>query len=346
MSETTQDDANLPRLNGRSAWIFSDGKAGHEAQCLGVVEALGLVPTVKRSHLSGLYKLMAPWGPLPASEGMGTSGGSLGPPWPAVAFATGRTTIPYIRALKRRAGLQTYTVILMDPRTGSDSADLIWVPEHDRRRGANVITTLTAPHRFSPERIATLRAVLPPEIAALPKPRIACLIGGPNGDYRYAAADEERLVHALRGLAESGAGLMITTSRRTPERLGALIKDAIAGKRAIFWNGEGANPYPDFLAHADAFVITADSVSMTCEAAATGRPIFLFRPSGGSAKFDRFHASLEAYGATRPLPAPGEPLGSWSYKPLHSAETIAAEIRRRWLKRVQMLPGLVTAAHS
>lgn len=346
MSETMQADANSLRLEGRPAWIFSDGKAGHEAQCLGVVEALGLTPVVKRSHLSGLYKLMAPWCPLPTSEGMGASGGPLGPPWPAIAFATGRTTIPYIRALKRCAGLQTYTVILMDPKTGSNSADLIWVPEHDRRRGANVITTLTAPHRFSAERIETLRASQPPEIAALPKPRIACLIGGPNGDYLYTAADEERLLHAIRALSESGAGLMITTSRRTPERLGSLIKAAIADKRAIFWDGEGANPYPDFLANADAFVITADSVSMTCEAAATGRPIFLFRPSGGSAKFDRFHASLETYGATRPLPKPGEPLATWSYRPLHSAETIAAEIRRRWLKRAQMLPGLVTAARS
>jgi mitochondrial fission protein ELM1 len=36
----------------------------------------------------------------------------------------------------------------MDPRTGTNSADLIWVPEHDRRRGPNVLSTLTAPHRY------------------------------------------------------------------------------------------------------------------------------------------------------------------------------------------------------
>jgi mitochondrial fission protein ELM1 len=104
----------------------------------------------------------------------------------------------------------------------------------------------------------------------------------------------------------------------------------------ILWNGEGANPYPDFLAHADAFLVTADSVNMTGEAAATGRPVLVFYPSGGSAKFRRFHAALEAYGATRPLPERVAEIPDWTYEPLHSADIIAREIERRWLacKRV------------
>ncbi len=191
-------DPSSGRPEGRTAWIFSDGKAGHEAQCLGVVEALGLAPEIKRTNLAGIYKLKAPWGPLPAGEARGEQGGPLAAPWPAFAFATGRTTIPYIRALRRRAGLQTFTVILMDPKTGPNSADLIWVPQHDRRRGPNVVTTLTAPHRFSARCLEALKASIPPGIAALPKPRIACLIGGPNGDYRYADGDEERLVALAR----------------------------------------------------------------------------------------------------------------------------------------------------
>jgi len=80
---------------------------------------------------------------------------------------------------------------------------------------------------------------------------------------------------------------------------------------------------------------------MTCEAAATGRPIYVFAPSGGSAKFNRFHSALAAYGATRLLPLAGEPLERWTYEPLHSAEVIADEIARRWRRRVEMLPGLV-----
>ena len=134
---------------------------------------------------------------------------------------------------------------------------------------------------------------------------------------------------------------MITASRRTPEQLVARLRAALDGMPALIWDGNGQNPYPDFLAHADLFVITADSVSMTCEAAATGRPIYVFSPSGGSAKFNRFHSALADYGATRPLPRAGEPLETWTYEPLHSAEVIADEIARRWRRRAEMLPGLV-----
>jgi mitochondrial fission protein ELM1 len=343
ISSMTRASTSFPQatLAGQTAWIFSDGKAGHEAQCFGVVDALGLKAEVKRVNPAGIFKLLAPWGPVAPGEGFGHPASPLAAPWPTIAFATGRTTIPYVRALRRRAGLATYTVILMDPRTGPNSADLIWVPEHDRRRGPNVISTLTAPHRYSPQRLQELRAHVPPSISALPRPRVACLIGGPNGDYTYSEADEARLIQSLKALAEEGLGLMITTSRRTPVRLAAAIKSA-AGDEAIFWDGDGHNPYPDFLAHADLFFITADSVSMTCEAAATGRPIYLFSPTGGSAKFDRFHAALAGCGVTRPIPASGTPLENWTYEPLHSAEVIAAEIARRWQKRASMLPGLVS----
>jgi mitochondrial fission protein ELM1 len=331
-------------LAGQTAWIFSDGKAGHEAQCFGVVEALGLTAEVKQVKPTGIFKLMAPWGPIAPSERFGQPGTPFGPPWPAFAFATGRTTIPYLKALRRRAGFATYTVILMDPKTGSGSADLIWVPEHDRLRGPNVLATLASPHRYSPQRLQALRSQVPPQIAALPRPRVACLIGGPNGDYRYDDNDEALLVACLKRFADDGLGLMITTSRRTPDKLTARIKDAVRNTEVFFWDGSGHNPYPDFLAHADLFLITADSVSMTCEAAATGRPIYVFSPSGGSPKFDRFHKALADYGATRPIPEPGSPIETWTYQPLHSAETIAAEIVRRWRKRAEMLPGLVTGS--
>lgn len=335
--------ANSELLQGRTAWILSDGKAGHEAQCLGVVEALGLLPEIKPVQLEGIYKLMAPWGPVPLSSAVGRPGGPISPPWPTMAFATGRTTIPYIRAMKRRAGLQTYTVILMDPKTSQTSADLIWVPEHDRRRGPNVITTLAAPHSFSPKRLSELRAVTPSSIAGLPRPRFACLIGGPSSVFRYMKTDEDRLIGSLGALSESGAGLMVTTSRRTPEGLAARIRAALAHRPAVIWDGRGENPYPEFLAHADGFVITADSVSMVSEAAATGKPIFLLFPSGGSPKFDRFHMAMAAHGATRPLPEPGAPFAMWDYEPLNSAATIASEIEKRWSRRAQMLPGLLNA---
>jgi mitochondrial fission protein ELM1 len=80
---------------------------------------------------------------------------------------------------------------------------------------------------------------------------------------------------------------------------------------------------------------------MTSEACATGKPVYVFEPSEGSAKFRRFHEVLQAYGATRPLPRRFEALAVWDYTPLDSAAIIADEIERRWSRRSHMLSGLM-----
>jgi mitochondrial fission protein ELM1 len=329
----------LAAVAGHSGWIVSDGKAGNDTQTRGVFDALGLDYRMLRVDPSGIWKLLSPWGPVDPAERFGTAASRFHPPWPDFAIAAGRLTTPYIRRLKRVAGRTTFTVILQDPKVGADAADLFWVPEHDKRRGPNVITTLTSPHGFSARRIAELRRSMPPAIAALPAPRIAVSLGGPNGDYRYTLAVLAHLAAALQSLAALGAGLMITPSRRTPAGIAALVREATAHTQCWFWDGTGENPYPAFLAHADAFVATADSVNMVGEACATGRPVYVFEPEGGSPKFARFHAALARHGATRPLPTRLERLETWSYPPLESAETIAAEIARRWMKCRQMLGG-------
>jgi uncharacterized protein len=314
--------------------VITDGKIGMDVQARGVADALGLDYAVKHVTPQGIWKFAAPWGPVGPEVKFGQPGSMFAPPWPDVAIATGRASIPYIRALRRRAGSRTFCVVLQDPKTGPDTADLIWVPEHDRRRGANVITTPTAPHSFTQARLAELRADIPAGIAALPSPRIAVILGGKNGIYRFSDADDDRLQRALTALGELGASFMVTPSRRSHQRLIRAVDQATAPSPRIIWDGTGANPYPQFLAHADALVVTADSVNMTGEACATGRPVYVFTPSGGSAKFTRFHDALRRHGATRPLPDAARTLETWSYPPLDSGRTIAAEIERRWLDHV------------
>ena len=167
------------------------------------------------------------------------------------------------------------------------------------------------------------------------------VLGGKNGVYKFTDADDERLAGALHSLAELGASFMITPSRRTHQRLIAAVDAATRGSPRILWDGSGANPYPQFLAQADALVVTADSVNMTGEACATGKPVYVFEPSAGSAKFRRFHSALAACGATKPLPSKVSELPQWDYTPLDSAAKIAFEIEQRWLRRAHMLSGLM-----
>jgi len=328
-------------LAGARGWLISDGKAGHETQARGVAEALGLAYEVVRVDPKGLWRLMAPFGPVAPGEAVGRPGGLLAPPFPAVAIAVGRTTIPYIRALRRRAGVATFTVILDDPKTGARSADLISVPEHDRLRGANVMTTLCPPHGYSPARISALRANLPADILALPAPRVAVLLGGNNAVYRFDAPAEQSLVDGLARLSSLGASLMVTASRRTPAGLMQRIVAAISAAPHLVYDGAGANPYAAFLAAADALVVSADSVNMCGEAAATGKPVYVAPLAGGSAKFRRFHDALAARGVTRPLAGDLAEVGGWSYVPIYEADRIARAIEQRLGRRQAMLGGLV-----
>lgn len=313
-------------LAGQKVWILSDGRAGHLAITLGIAEALGVEATVKPVEARWPFRMMAPWGPANGRlvEEM------LSDPCLAIVLGAGRQTVPVIRAVKRKSAGRIFTVLCQDPRTGPASADLIWVPEHDALRGNNVVATLTPPHRFGGERLAALRRIMPPDIAALPSPRIALFLGGLGGGYDWPAEEIARFAEALRMIAGRGASFLITPSRRTPPALLRTADAATSGNPRILWTGEGDNPYPAFLAHADAFIVTADSVNMAGEASATGRPIHVFHPAGGRDKFRRYHAALEAHGATRPLSENNAHSAAWSYEPLDAARAVAAEIERLW----------------
>ncbi len=319
-------------LTGRSAWVITDGKAGMEVQVVGVARALGLDYQVKRVAPRGLWRLLAPWAPIDPKEHFGKPSGQFAPPWPDIALATGRLSIPAIRAV-RKASPKTFTVVIQDPRTGPGTADLIAVPRHDRLTGGNVIHTLTAPHSFPPERLADLRKSQPPEIAALPGTRVSVILGGPNAIYTFPETAVRSLAGSLASLSELKTSFMISASRRTPPALLDAVLEATKGSKRIVWKGKGDNPYEQFLAQGEIFAVTADSVNITGEACATGKPVYVFEPEGGSDKFNRFHESLRRYGATRRLPERFDSLECWSYAPLDSAAQIAAEIEWRWQEK-------------
>ena len=95
---------------------------------------------------------------------------------------------------------------------------------------------------------------------------------------------------------------MITPSRRTHQRLLAAVERATAARPASSGTAPATTLIRPSWPTPTRFIVTADSVNMTGEPCATGRPVYVFEPSGGSAKFRRFHEALRRYGATRPLP--------------------------------------------
>jgi hypothetical protein len=287
-----------PFAPGTTAWGLTDGKAGDAAQVLGLLERSGLSFEHRIVAPRAPWLWAMPFGPVDPREAPGRADGPLAGPLPDIVIATGRRTVASLRALKNASTGRIFTVFLKQPATGARAADLIWVPEHDRLRGARVITTLTSPHRISPERLNAAADNAPAALLDLARPRVAVLVGGPNRDYPFATPDQDRLIAALNHLHMHGCTLMVTPSRRTPTALAARLQ-ALAGPRAMVWDGTGDNPLLAYLALADAIVVTIDSTNMLSEAPATGAPLLLFRPAGSAPKMERLASALVAHGSAR-----------------------------------------------
>lgn len=309
-------------------WVVTDGKIGMESQCVGLAEALGLVPEIKRLVTRAPWRWLTPalW---PAGFGaVDPAGDRLTPPWPDLVIATGRQSVVPALAIKRASAGRTFLVQIQRPGVAPSRFDLVVTPAHDRLAGSNVIETRGAMHRISAARLAADAPAFAPGLAHLPRPLVAVLLGGPNKVYRWTDAVTARLGDGLVRLCEAhGCGLAVSASRRTEEAAFARLRARLDGLPAVFWReGDGPNPYFGWLALADAIVATADSVNMVSEACSTGKPVFVMPLDGGSAKFRRFHDALAASGMTRPFTGR---LESWSYAPLDETARVAGEIAAR-----------------
>ncbi|MHA1527736.1 MAG: mitochondrial fission ELM1 family protein [Alphaproteobacteria bacterium] len=325
-------------------WVLTDGRAGNEAQALGLAEAIA-----RRRPARITVRRVAPkawtarlparmWHALGAREGgwpftaYNARVRRIKPPWPDLVIGAGRRIAPLVAALRTVHGVRTAQIL--DPRMPLTGFDLVAVPEHDRVTGPNVVATVGAIGRLTPDTVAAAAEPWRDRLAALPHPRLAVLLGGPSAAARFGGGAAGRLLEALKGLAEQGHGLMVTPSRRTPEGLVARLADLL-GERAMVWDRTGANPYPGILGLADAVLVTQDSVNMASEAASTGKPVHVFALNRVSAKLRAFHATLEARGAARRFDGGIE---TWDYPPLAEADRVAAEIDARLLADVEF-PG-------
>jgi mitochondrial fission protein ELM1 len=306
-----------------SAWVLTDGKAGDTAICYGLVEALGLVPVLHKIAPRPPWSWATPFGPIDPREAPGRPGSPIAPPYPDLVIASGRRAVPYVRRIRAVTGGATFTAFMKDPYTGPGTADIIWVPEHDRLSGPNVVKTLLTPHRVTQAKLAAARAEPLGILCRLASPRAAVLVGGNSVNHRFTASDIKGFSERLDRLARSGVTLMGTSSRRTPPALRDAVATVIARHGGYLWDGAGDNPFISLLALADSVVVTSDSVGMVGEAAATGRPVLVFEPSGGHPKNTRYIDALRQRGVVHAFT--GELVGA-PYAPLDSTAAVAAMV--------------------
>ena len=198
---------------------------------------------------------------------------------------------------------------------------------HDELAGPNVIVTRTALHRATPARLAEAAETWRPRLAHLPRPLVAVLVGGSNGRFRLGPAEGTQLAASLAEMmARDGVGVALTPSRRTDPAVRAALAAALIPRGAFVWDLSGDNPYFGLLALADAVVVTADSVSMASEAAATTAPLLLHRLPGRSRRIELFLQGL--VGDRRARDFAGR-LDLWPVARLDDTAAAAQDMRHR-----------------
>jgi mitochondrial fission protein ELM1 len=308
-----------------------------ENQAVGLAEAMWLTPAVKRVLLKTPWRILSPHITAFKRFAMSRRGDALEPPWPQILIATGRPSILPSLYVKGQSGGRTFTIQLQDPVSLRHRFNRIVVPAHDGLSGSNVIAMDGALHRITPQRLADEAPRWAERFSHVPHPRISVLLGGSNSRYRLARAEIEELAAQLKAISAQGHGLLITGSRRTGAANIEALRQALASCPAFISDGGGDNPYFGMLAHADAFVVTCDSVNMISEACSTGKPVHVAilpargrRGSSERDKFSRFHRSLEQSGRIRLFQGRIE---SWTYEPLREMDRIARLVQEAYLSR-------------
>ena len=307
-----------------------------ENQGLGLAEALGLQPEVKR------VKIRAPWCWLPASlqpwplASLSGAGDRLAPPWPDILIACGKKVSAPAAAIRRAAQGRCFTVYIQNPQRALSDFDAVIAPLHDGLSGPNLIETLGGLNRLSEERLESARQAAPERLQNLERPRVAVMIGGPSKAHGLSPELLKPMIGVIMmATAVKGGSLMVTTSRRTGVENKQALEEALGGQAGDLYLGEGENPYFDYLALADILVVTSDSVNMLCEAAATGKPVYMLVLPGGTPKFQRFYDAMLESGRVRVFEGA---LESFHYVPLRETQR-AAKILREMLVERGVIPS-------
>jgi len=323
-------------------WVMTEGAAGMENQCLGLAEALGLTPVVKRVRLRTPWHQATPWLPVLLPGALHPDSDPLAEPWPDLVIGCGRQATGPALAIRRASAGRTVLVHIQNPNTRFSAFDCVVMPEHDRKPGPNVIECLGSLTRITPDRLETAARRWAPAFTGLPRPLVAVLVGGSNRAYTLTPAIMAGVADRLAAWASGqGVGLLVTTSRRTGAGNAAILADRLApllaGGRAFLWDGTGDNPYFGFLALADLIVVTGDSVNMMSEAASSGRPLAVIELEGRSGKFDRFRNALYQRGLARPFTGGFQP---WTPPRLAETARVAARLRPLLAARGLALPDI------
>lgn len=290
-------------------WRFSDGKAGHDVQTLGLVRALQAQSDVavftlplQRSR-SGLWLWLS---------GRYARGASL--PAPDLLVGAGHRTHFHLLAARRHWGGRI--ILCMKPSLPLSWFDLCLIPEHDAPPPApNVLVTT-----------GVLNTV---QVGARHDSDTGLIVlGGPSRHFRW---DDDDILGQLQCLlaARPRRRWLLATSPRTPPALVRRLAQR-PGFEYVPWETAHSGWLAQRMAEAGEVWVSEDSMSMLYEALSSGARVGVLRVRRGAA--NRVTAAVDALLERGWLGRPGDwQPGSGPEPPLDEAGRCAAWVRQRWL---------------
>lgn len=303
--------------------MLTDGHAGNVRQARALADALKLPTTTATLVPRVPWKWLAPRRLPGTAQAFGAALDDIGSG--TLAIGCGRQGALATRLARERGA---HAVQILDPRIDPRHWDIVIVPEHDRLRGANVLTLLGSLNPVGDAWLGAARAAFA-ELGRLPQPRTTLLVGGPTSNLRLTQREFERWLAVVRATIErEGGSVLATTSRRTPPAFADAMRKRLAGLPGLVWTGsvDGRNPYAALLGWADRVVCSADSVNMLSEASATAVPVHVAGDTLARGRPARFVRALMDRGRVHRL---DDALAPFAVEPLRETARIAAVVRER-----------------
>ena len=285
----------------KKAIILTDGKAGHENQSKAFARALGLEPVLvpvkfKSPFAKTLSYLLDHLGirTLSLFEHIDVLHDLHGS---KIVIGTGSGTFYAAKALARSVPGAKCGVVLYPRGYALSSFDCILAPAFDEpAKLANVVeipaNLVANDDAFYANGVTAFRE----RYSGATDNLVGVIVGGPNkcssmsADWMKARLDE---IFA----ANAGAKLCVTTTRRTPSDVEAVV-DSYPWAYKLIYSKDHFNPIPAFVKLAKRLYVTAESTGMLSEACTFGSAevIALDNLKPGPHKFRRFVDNLRAAG--------------------------------------------------
>jgi len=324
-------------------WVLLGQKPGDNAQVANLARAVGWPAVEKRIVVLPRWEQGKPRiRPTLAHLDLARSD-ALEAPWPDLVFASGRRLACVALWIKRASRGRTRIVMVGMPRHRRGELDLMVVASHYVTAKAPNVEAHDLPlMHVDAGRIAAAVAAWSPRLHALPRPITALMIGGPTGGLRFDVdVVRDLLDRAKADVERVGGTLYVTTSRRTPAEIVAMLERERSTQFRLHVFDANAppaeNPYLALLGLAEHFIVTTDSLSMMAEVVDVGKSLALYPLASDRVGFER---GLERIGLVRPVDPRRDPIPAGGFGvrmlqrvglPIHTRDLSA--IPRRLVER-------------